>query len=290
MFYAVSFEKTDEAIVIKRSDFVCVIDAKTGLITQAGHKGNVIPIAGPSLMILPLNKDGGAQMTGASQSFAPYTGTCTEWQADKVRVAGENGDVAVTVSGKYKQASGTYTIKVNRSGMLTVDYHFTVEQKSVNPRQTGIVFNLPTDYDTLSWNRKSQWTVYPDDHIGRPVGTAKAFVGVGNSGPAGPRIKPNVAWYHDTNELGTNDFRSTKMNIYNASLTNSSKKGLSVVSVSNGTHSLRAWIEGDHVCMLIANYSNAGAEKFFKKHAESEYRPLKKGSVVEGSVNLLVID
>jgi len=285
---AVSYEKTDEATVIKCGSFVCAVDAKTGLITQAGHKGYMVPVAGPNLMILPLNKDGGGQLTSESPNFAPYTDTCTEWQADKVQVAKKDGEVVVTVSGRYKQASGTYTIKVDRSGMLTVDYHFTVKQKWVNPRQTGIVFNLPADYDTLSWNRKSQWTVYPDDHIGRPVGTAKAFVGVSNSGIAGPRIKPNVAWYHDTSEQGTNDFRSTKMNIYDASLTNSSNKGLSVVS--DGTQDFRAWLDGDHIRMLIADYSNAGAETFFKSHAKLEYRPLKKGSVVKGSVKLLVID
>ena len=33
----------------------------------SGYKGHIMPVSGPSLMILPLNKDGGVQMTGELQ-------------------------------------------------------------------------------------------------------------------------------------------------------------------------------------------------------------------------------
>ena len=47
-----------------------------------------------------------------------------------------------------------------------------------NPRQVGLVVDLPKSFDLLTWDRKALWTHYPDDHIGRPKGQAHAFKGM----------------------------------------------------------------------------------------------------------------
>jgi hypothetical protein len=167
-------------------------------------------------------------------------------------------------------------------GGLVVTYRYEI-LKNVNPRQVGLVFALPGTYQQLSWERTGQWNFYPDDQIGRLKGTAPARNAGPMTGPAGPAAKPSLAWMHDQNELGTNDFRSTKMNISTASLSD----GASRVTVSSDcSQSVRCWLEGGTTRMLVADYSNMGAEGFFRSHAAQVDRPLKPGDVIEGEVRL----
>ena len=152
----------------------------------------------------------------------------------------------------------------------------------VNPRQYGMVLSYPIDYDKLDWKRKGLWTTYPDDHIARLEGTAEAFVGVELSGIAGPASPPEYSWRHDTNGLGTNDFRSTKENIIEAYLSSSKARG--PVVESDGNQHVRCWMEGDVTRMLIAEYNNPGSERFFRGHASREDRALQTGQKIRGFI------
>ena len=91
-------------------------------------------------------------------------------------------------------------------------------------------------------------------------------------------------WSEDASEGGTRDFRSTKENIFWYQLTNST--GHTVKVASNGKQHARAWVDGDKVRLLVADYSNAGAERFFRGHAAREDRPLKAGAEISGTVRL----
>ena len=54
--------------------------------------------------------------------------------------------------------------------------------------KSGWAFPMPQQFDQFSWNRQANWTVYPDTHIARPVGTAKpdsADVSYAEDGSAG---------------------------------------------------------------------------------------------------------
>jgi hypothetical protein len=73
------------------------------------------------------------------------------------------------------------------------------------------------------------------------------------------------------------------MNIIHATLSNGSER---VMAVSDGTQSVRCWVDGNKTNMLIADYSNMGAEGFFRGHAEQIDRPLKPGDSISGSVML----
>ena len=148
----------------------------------------------------------------------------------------------------------------------------------------GLVFKLPGTFQQLEWDRTGQWNYYPDDHIGRLKGFARGRNDNPLSGPAGPATKPSSAWAYDQNKLGTNDFRSTKMNILWASVTNGTEK----VSVnSDGSQSIRCWLDTGCTRMLVADYSNMGSERFFRSHAAQVDRPLKPGDVISGTVKLL---
>jgi hypothetical protein len=126
---------------------------------------------------------------------------------------------------------------------------------------------------------------YPVTAIAETV-VADAFVGAEFSGTAGPVTKPNYPWRHDTNELGTNDFRSTKENVISAYLSDPKTEGL--VLQSNGTQHVRCWVQGDVTRMLISEYNNPGSERFYRSHAAVEDKPLKAGGKISGSIRLTV--
>jgi hypothetical protein len=117
-----------------------------------------------------------------------------------------------------------WRIDAEGNSVFEIDYRYTGPDMDV--RETGIRFRLPKDFQTLSWQRKSQWTAYPEDHIGRDSGTA---VAVSNSmGQAVSRVKPEHSWNLDSNELGTADFRSSKFNITEAELRDGQGRALRV--------------------------------------------------------------
>ena len=281
-----TYDEADAKVTVSYGINSVVFDDTTGMILEAKIAGKTVITGGPYLMLLPLSGAGGTQMTGTDR-YDAYTASCTNWQASNVDVTMKDDSFKIKVNGAYDQAKGSYTISIGKDGLLRISYDFE-SLVDVNPRQVGIVFDLDRSCDTLSWDRKGLWTIYPADHIGRLSGSAKAFVGTLISGSAGSRIEPSWSWSHDNNALGSNDFRSTKENINWASLT--SDDGASVKVISDTTQSVRAWIENDKTHMLVADYVNPGAERFFRGHARVEDKPLKKGDKIDGTVVLKFMD
>lgn len=241
-------------------------------------------VAGPILAFAPLNGGGGGnQMTGKDSNFPPLHGLCSNWQAKEVSAREADGAVEIKVTGEYAEAAGGYTLRFEPTGVLTVDYAFTVTSR-LEPRQIGLVFAAPKSWDTLSWRRQAQWSVYPDDHIGRPVGTAKAFYAGPLCGSAGPRTEPTWPWSQDSTPSGSNDFRATKANLWEAALRAGNGQGVRVLS--DGRQHLRCWVQGDQVRFLVADYSNEGAAPFFNEHVIAR-RTLGVGAKVEGRARLV---
>lgn len=276
-------EKTDRIEVMSPSGSF-IIDKRNGQLSST-HQGKTIIQQSPSLMILPLNGDGeGIQMTGKDQKFKPYNPVCENWIAQSITCLPGDDEVCIKIKGIYKEAEGVLEYRFYNNGEVTFAYDFTMLQ-DISPRQTGLVFTLPSSFTHLDWERKGYWSVYPEDHIGALQGKAAAFDhSLPISGLAGPSKQPSKSWSYDQTAAGSNLFRSTKENIYRASLTNGD--GASVSIISNGTQHVRSWIEGDVIRLLVAGYNNPGRENFLIPHAEKEYLPLRKGDKVQGEVTL----
>jgi len=270
-------EKTKGEIKIIGKSNTYTIDKESGLIENDGFNG-------PHLMVLPLKNKGNTQMHGPTKYYEPYTHTCSEWKLSSIDVNNNMGFPIITVRGVYKEAEGNFIYSFNVDGTFSVEYDFTLKE-DVNPRQLGIVFKLPKEYEQFSWKRKGYWSTYPDWHIARLEGTVNANEGV-EASPVGPRTKPSHRWLHDRTKIGSNDFASTKHNIYHASLTNKTGKGLQVLA--RAEKHCRVWIDGGSICMLIANYSNGGSERFLRGHAKNDDKPMMAGDKVYGKVKMII--
>jgi beta-galactosidase len=238
--------------------------------------------AGPQLMILPLNTGGDTQMHGPTKYYEPYTHTCKDWVLKAIEEVFEDGKRLIKVHGSYKEATGTFIYDFRPAGGLSISYDFK-SNEDVSPRQLGIVFDLPKNYEYLSWKRKGYWTTYPDWHIARLEGTVKASDGF-EATPVGPRTKPDHEWRLDRTKIGSNDFASTKHNIFRTSLKNDDHQGLTIFGEGN-LHT-RSWIAGDKIRILAANYSNGGSERFLRPHANKDDMPLKTGDEIKGRVRI----
>jgi beta-galactosidase len=283
----------DERIITSEDDFelrvscsniIMLIDKKNNCLKEIQLDGKTIIAGDAALMILPLNGEGhGTQMRGDNVKFDPFTASCKNKVVQWIESVIDNQKFKLRVYDKYNEAVG-YTEYCLSNGELSISYKYEVTE-NINPRQVGLVFSLPEDFRKLEWERTGQWNFYPDDHIGRLKGTTMATNTNPVSGPAGPVTKPDQAWAFDRNELGTNDFRSTKRNITRALLTNGLEN---LIVLSDGSQSIRCWIEKGKTSLLVASYSNMGAEGFFRPHASLIDNPLKPGDFISGTIRLLL--
>ena len=286
--------KDQNNFIVNGDRFTWVLDQKTGLIKRAEIDGQRVLFGGPVLMVLPFGK--GKCAPNYSDDTPALNNTCSNWQPNEITTKQTDEGIEFQVKGKYKEATGTYKMSISNSGQFTVSYNFAYQQEpeptehmwndQPDPplcRQIGIVFDLPKCFETLAWKRNALWTVYPQDHIGRAEGHAKAF-----RDARWPNIKthtePPWPWSLDSNALGTNEFRSTKRNIVWASLKDANGYGIFVRS--NGEQSTRSYAEDDRIRLLVAGHSTGGRDGVSFGHLGEERRPLEKGSVFEDSVRL----
>jgi hypothetical protein len=280
----------------------------------------VLPLSGESFNIITAGRMPDHRMADPMleewvKSPRGLTSPCTEWKATSVAAKEDADGVEVTVAGQYKEAAGKFVLRFARDGELRVSYDFElnetlmqhapspemakdwltvgIEDGKLTPRQIGLVFDLPRELDTLSWRRNAQWSFYPKDHIGRPVGRAKAMSGrpVCTDSPF-YRTRPTWAWSQDCFPLGSNDFRSTKHFIYEASLTGdvaSESGGAGLQALSDGNHHVRAWLDDERTRFLVANISCEGSLLRYFRERILPSPKFEPGDHVTGAARLAVI-
>lgn len=204
-----------------------------------------------------------------------------DWILESESIEQTDKGVSITVRGKYGENPAELVYSFDNNNRLRIDYILNIFKIGNGIRQIGIGFHLPNTYNTLNWKRKSLWSVYPDDHIGRTEGMAKAFYPETRSDYLRQRTIPVHSFNKDGNEYGSNDFRSTKQNIITGRLVN--EKGNAVTIESNGKQHFRAWVLPDAVSFLVANYSDAGNE-FYLNYDSNRTKYLDSYIAEDGDV------
>lgn len=275
-----ALQTNSAAIIVTGEKFSIEIDRQSGMIKSAIVNERPVLTGGPVLMALPI-EDGPCKPQDLTQ-FHFSNATCADWTARAVEASIEqDGSVLVRCEGEYADFNGCWAMHVSASGALAIDYDF-VTRKDLNPRQAGLVFYVDPKCDTLHWQRQAPWSVYPETHIGRPVGSAKA-----NPNSAMHTVHldraPDHPWSADSTALGTADFRSTKANILLAELRGG---GRGVAVNSDARQSVRAFVDGARIGWLIAGVNTGGGEPFFRPHSAVDRKPLKAGDHLKDSIQL----
>ncbi|HTQ11020.1 MAG TPA: glycoside hydrolase family 2 TIM barrel-domain containing protein [Fimbriimonadaceae bacterium] len=180
---------------------------------------------------------------------------------------------------------GGYTIRMDCNGQLQIDYSFTYKGPDLYAREIGLQFEAPLAFDRLTWDKHSEHSYYPPDHIGRPDGTAVAHPDVAQSVP--PNGRPFAL---DDHPWGCNDFRSTKQHIYWATVTNALGQGIKVVS--DGSQDVRAAVGVHGVAINVLDYWGGSGPPGHWSVEGFHYGPghlIKSGDVLKGTVRMQLL-
>ncbi len=174
--------------------------------------------------------------------FALYPDDSTR-QVDSVTAEQKGDALAIRVSDYYKDYHGYVEMLLDKEGRADVSFHYTYSGEPFDVSEIGLRFLMDSGCQEIRWKRKTEWDVYPDDHIGRPEGHAQAHMGKewGNVGFTPYHSKPKWPWYLDENQWGTRDFRATKYNIYQAQLV--TPDGSGIRADSDATTDVRACLD-----------------------------------------------
>jgi beta-galactosidase len=275
----------DNRHIIKSGKTTFIISKATGALECITSGGDKVISAGGALMMVPFNNDdGGAPhvaFNNYTQDIQPLEYKPSEKFKIKSIVPMQKADstLYIKLSGELENLlEGSQEYIFNTDGTVTVSYDYitlTDFTKNNLLRQFGLLFTLPKSFDRLSWERKGLWSIYPENDINRLKGSAKALPRDLKYVEA-PLEVPIGEWKDNANKLGTNDFKSTKSNIIWASLKNDNKT--EVIVKTDGSQSIRSWIDGEKTWFLIAGLNGPGSCGYFIGP-----RPeLKKGDHLNG--------
>lgn len=206
--------------------FEIAFDGANGRIRRALLDRHPVLYQTPQLHVLPIE---------ATLDEFPQFAT---WRLTKpLDIQAVGPDYEVVETGTYRDFSGELRFRISPEGGMRVSYDFTYTGTDVRAREVGLQIGVPLWCDRLQWKRRGEWTVYPEDHIGRNEGVAMAHA-------PGPQVVPPQQPYAlDDTPIGTNDFRSTKRNFVFGTLTDKDGFGIGIEAI--GSQHLRAKVDTD---------------------------------------------
>lgn len=148
------------------------------------------------------------------------------WNTYRAPVASlVDGQAVVVLHGSYGGSPRVqFVFHINGDGSFTVEYQLAEGSwRSAELAEVGLAFDMPGDVESVSWEREAPYSVYPEGHIGRGMGTARRVCAPALE--AGYGAKPGWEWQDDmfnafefapddpAGGLATNDFRTMREHI-----------------------------------------------------------------------------
>jgi len=243
---SVSFTQNDASVTVQQGDVSYLISKLTGIILSVKEQGKLILSQGPVFGIVPMNQDDGGKPSVAGATYQNNIYPLKNYPlltlfAKNFSLQSLNDSIYISMDVFYNDGStAKQSYSFSNNGTTTVAYEVRYRGNDTLPRQYGMIMQLPKTFDKLSWKRRGAFSIYPSNDIGRTDGSAmmnaKHVASVEEWS-----VVPKNDWKDDANGLGSNDFRSTKENIYEATLNDKENNGVEIIS--NGTQAARSWLQ-----------------------------------------------
>ena len=248
-------------------DFELTFDQTSGNLRRAVAFGKPVLLELPHLHVLP-----------AATPLSPLPSP-QSWHLDKLDIRADGENVRARIMGHYDRFEGGYDILITPDGGITVHSGFKHTGDQFFAREIGLGFSVPRDCDVLRWERRGDWSVYPEDHIGRTKGETRAVA------VHPEKVPPEWSFAQDNSPMGSNDFRSTKRHIDWASL--AYPDGLGAWVISDGNQHARAFVASDRIAFFINDWyggTNCGLSEWVSNYGSG--KPLAPGASIESSIRL----
>lgn len=278
----------DNTYKISRKNVNYLISKRTGLIVSAKKGGDEILTFGPTWCMVPMSNDDGGKPGGVTYQNDIYpikVYPANLLFAAKLAVSKQANRVEVAVDIAYTDCKGKLIYTFTPDGKLDARYDLTYSKADISPYQYGLMMQLPPSFNKLSWQRQGEFSTYAENDQSRTNGTA--MLNAKHTDGVEPwRVAPTNDWKDDANEMGSNDFRSTKRDISSSSLQDA--KGNKVTIISNNKQASRSWLQDKQVNWLIADYYNNGSERFYATPFTNDRIKVTANTNLKGGITLLI--
>jgi beta-galactosidase len=249
------------------SNFDLLFDQDSGGLRRGVAFGQALMLELPRIHLLP-----------TAEPLHPLPNPLS-WHLQKLDVQPAGSKVQVRIQGTYQHLEGGYDLLITPEGALTVQSEFKYTGDKLLVREAGLVVSTPRECDCLRWQRQAEWSVYPQDHIGRPLGETRAFA------THSDQLPPRWPWSADNSPMGCNDFRSTKRHIRWASL--SYPRGPGIWVESDGTQHVRAEVQSDRIACHINDWfggTHVGWWEWISNYGEG--KTINPGDTIKSTARL----
>jgi beta-galactosidase len=285
----VSYTENESIYTVRQGLVQYIISKNTGIIISARKGDTEILKQGPVFSMVPMNKEDGGKPNVAGETYQNNIYPLKNYPlytlfARDIVVQKVDSGLKFSMDITYTDCKGKQTYLFTNDGKLITEYEVQYTKADISPYQYGLMLQLPKSFDQLIWKRKGEFSTYPRNDIARTEGTAKLNA-KNTAGVEEWGVVPKGDWKDDANELGCNDFRSTKRYIQNVSLQNNN--GDVVKVLSDATQASRSWLQDERMNWLIADYCNNGSEPFYSS-PHSDGRIKIKDNVLKGKLVLIL--
>lgn len=175
----------------------------------------------------------------------------------KAEIVGDWAPTPIVGRVRAEYADGRFSYRIDWTG------------RKADIQELGWTFEMPHQYDRFSWSRRAHWSVYPEDHIGRPMGTAT---------PDSADVPLMIVTRPDAH-----DFDSTKYDCDWVSLTDADGRGLRVVFDPGQRHQCKGGFGLDGAYRLVVNRQCSPPRDISSSVVPDMYLELDKDGSIEGS-------
>jgi len=182
-----------------------------------------------------------------------------------------DADISLT---EKRDAAVAHVHAAIRAGDFAYNLKWTAAA-AADIQELGWAFPVSKTQDHFSWHHQAHWSWYPQDHIGRPDGTAT----------------PDSADVHMTKIMRPDafDFNSTKYNCDWATLADGTGRGLGVSFDADNRHHCRGDFGPDGSYRLIVNKQASPPRDISSAVVPDLYLKLKTNAEVAGHFSVGVV-